>query len=148
MVARCYRRKRGDLGAPWWFEVLTKDSGWRLIWGSLVLALIPVIIVALLNRKRLGRKLAEVGWSFTDSWASTITEIGALLGVLVAAELIPEDATPFSSGALAGLSLLFGSLAVISPLVFSAISAEGEDDPDEPGPRYQGFVVVFLVSSP
>ena len=136
---------------PNWLDVMkflaAEDD--RVVWLSALVAVVVVVAPALIIkdwRERLAKPLGAVGWSFTDSWASTLTEVGALLGVLVAAQLVGPEVQPLSGTDLAGLSLLFGALAAVAPLVFNAISELAPDTPNAEGPLYRGYVWGFLLA--
>jgi hypothetical protein len=90
--------------------------------------------------------MGEVNWSFSNSWASTMTAGGAFLGTILAASVIPASAVPFSAGALAGLNLLFGFIIVLAPLAFSATSRINKPASGDTGPDYAGYIGLFLVA--
>jgi hypothetical protein len=90
--------------------------------------------------------MGEVNWSFSNSWASSLTAGGAFLGTILAASVIPAGAVPFSPGALAGLNLLFGFIIVLAPLTFSASSRINRPATGDAGPDYVGYVSLFLVA--
>jgi hypothetical protein len=130
-------------------RLLAAWDGGVLVWGSLGLS---VILVALCWSKlrsdhKLADPLGEVEWSFTDSWASMLTAVGALLGTILATSgILPMNAEPLSSNALTGLNLFFGALVVIAPLIFSAVQMVQPPVKDDEGPRYKGFVWGFLLA--
>jgi hypothetical protein len=133
----------------WWAVGLASASGNTLVWGSLALS------IALLAarwwrlskpRPRMSDPMGEVNWSFSNSWASSMTAGGAFLGTILAASVIPASAVPFSPGALAGLNLLFGFIIVLAPLTFSASSRINKPAPPDTGPDYVGYVGLFLVA--
>ena len=131
-------------------KLLTAGDGAALVWGSLALSFILVAgrWLTLYSTHDLKDPLGMVEWSFTDSWASTLTAVGALLGtVLAISGIIPEDAEPLASNALTGLNLFFGALVVIAPLVFSAVQrVVSPPHANDEGPRYKGFVWGFLMA--
>src|SRR5438874_1354013 len=78
--------------------------------------------------------LGEINWSFSDSWASNLTALGALLGTILAASgVIPKGASPLSTRGLAGLSLLFGFLVLLAPVLYSAFARVAPLLPDDTG---------------
>jgi len=91
--------------------------------------------------------MGEVNWSFSNSWASSMTAGGAFLGTILAASVIPAGAVPFSPGALAGLNLLFGFIIVLAPLTFSASTRINKPAPGDTGPDYAGYIGLFLVAA-
>jgi hypothetical protein len=133
----------------WWAVGLASASGNTLVWGSLGLS---ILLVAarwwrMQNpRPRMKSNLGEVNWSFSNSWASSLTAGGAFLGTILAATVVPANAVPFSPGALAGLNLLFGFIIVLAPLAFSASSRISNPAPGDTGPDYTGYISLFLVA--
>jgi hypothetical protein len=74
-------------------------------------------------------------WEFGKSWASTIAVLGALLTIILASGALPGPATTDlgatdAAVALAGLSLLFGLLALLAPALYQAIGSRAV--PSEP----------------
>jgi hypothetical protein len=130
-------------------DLLARGDGAALVWGSLGLAVVLVAFrwLTLYGQHNLGDSLGEVEWSFTDSWASTLTAAGALLGTILATSgILPENAEPLTSTALAGLNLLFGALVVVAPLLFSAFQRPVAPVADDEAPRYKGYVWSFLLA--
>lgn len=133
----------------WWAVGLASASGNTLVWGSLGLS---ILLVAARwwslkkPRPRMNAPMGEVNWSFSNSWASTMTAGGAFLGTILAASVIPASAVPFSAGALAGLNLLFGFIIVLAPLAFSATSRINKPASGDTGPDYAGYIGLFLVA--
>ena len=136
-----------------WAEALASGNGSVLVWGSLGFAVILVVVRwgCLPAGCRSPKKpLGEVNWSFTDSWASTVTAAGAVLGTILSTSgIIPDTAAPLSAGTLAGLNLLFAFIIVLAPLVFNAVARTGVPLPDDTGdgPRYQGYAGIFLLAT-
>jgi hypothetical protein len=61
-------------------------------------------------------------WSFSDSWASNLAAVGAILGTILASKDFVVDAlSGLSVTAFVGLSLGFGFLAVLAPLAYTAL---------------------------
>jgi hypothetical protein len=67
---------------------------------------------------------APVDWSFKESWASTITAVGALFATIVSSTALPA-ATEVPKATWAGISFFFGVLVVVAPLVYAAFSKPG-----------------------
>jgi hypothetical protein len=89
-----------------------------------------------------------VNWDFTKSWASNLTVVGALLGTILAAGVLP-DQTAVTKATYAGLNLLFGILILVAPLAYVAMQREKplRVAKDVTEPQYQGTVFWFLASS-
>jgi hypothetical protein len=140
-------RVQGQGGAVEIAKFLASGKGAVLVWGSLLVAL--MIVVARWSTIRQGRKLNDrlgaVNWSFTDSWATTLTALGALLGTILSTTgILPESTKLLSNAALGGLNLVFGLMVLVAPLVFSAFSHDTANNYDEPS--YQGTVWSFLIA--
>jgi hypothetical protein len=130
-------------------KLLASGDGAALVWGSLVLSAITVLgsWLTVPSVPKPGDPLGEVDWSFTDSWASTLTAVGALLGTILATSgIIAQDAEPLTSNALTGLNLFFGALVVIAPLVFSAAQKAEPPQAKDESPRYKGFIWSLLLA--
>jgi heme/copper-type cytochrome/quinol oxidase subunit 2 len=96
----------------------------------------------------LSSRLGPANWDFSKSWASNITVVGALLGTILSAGVLP-DATTVSKATYAGLNLFFGVLILIAPLVYTSTQNAvlvHRRSPEKEA-QYQGYVVAFLVSS-
>ena len=89
-------------------------------------------------------ELGSVKWDFSGSWATNLTTVGAILGTVTAAGVLPAEGQLFGAEDMAGLSVFFGVLAVLSGLVYTVASrmvvADGE-------PARQGYVRPFLVAA-
>jgi hypothetical protein len=92
--------------------------------------------------------MGPANWDFSKSWASNITVIGALLGTIISAGVLPAQ-TSLPKATYAGLNLFFGALILVAPFVYTATQKEVR--PDNPGgpqePRYEGRVCWFVVAS-
>ena len=97
-------------------------------------------------------KEADAKWSFTQSWASNITALGAILGtVLAASGWVSQTLSEFSTTQFAGLSLFFGALVLLAPLAYSAMRRE-VDAEDAPGTDFQygsygGLLLAALLTT-
>jgi hypothetical protein len=93
-------------------------------------------------------RIGPVQWDFSKSWASNLTVVGALLGTIISAGVLPEaSATPKSTFAV--LSLLFGVLVVLGPFLYAATqrakSVHRTKTVKEP--QYQGYLWSFLLAA-
>lgn len=59
-------------------------------------------------------------WSF-DSWATTSTALGALLGVVLGSAVLPAVPRQISKDSLIAINLLFGGMVVVAPFIFQVI---------------------------
>jgi hypothetical protein len=133
----------------WWAVGLASASGNTLVWGSLGLSIVLVAARWICMQKPSGgmrAPMGEVNWNFSNSWASSLTAAGAVLGTILSANLVPASAVPFSAGALAGLNLLFGFIVVLAPLVFSTSFRIKRPAPGDTAPDYAGYIGLFLVA--
>jgi hypothetical protein len=96
-------------------------------------------------RAALTTAIGDTSWDFSKSWASNITVVGAILGTVLSAKILPTTPTVVvSPNGYTALSLLFGLLVVVAPLLFTALRS---GTPDPKGPKYQGYGWGFLLSS-
>src|SRR5262249_35260574 len=74
-----------------------------------------------------------------------VTVAGAILGTVLSANVLPATtAVVVSPNGYTALSLLFGSLVVLAPLLFTALRV---GKPDPKAPQYIGRGFAFLVAS-
>lgn len=88
-----------------------------------VIAIFTALVVVLLAVLRLTWK-ASVGrakWSLSDSWASTLTAAGAVLGTAVGTTLLPDHPVILGKQTYITLNLLFGFLVLLAPLLFESL---------------------------
>jgi hypothetical protein len=96
-------------------------------------------------RSALTTSIGDASWDFSKSWASNVTIAGAILGTVLSAKILPATSTVVGSpNGYTALSLLFGALVVLAPLLFTA-SRTGKPDPK--GPIYIGHGWAFLLAS-
>jgi hypothetical protein len=114
--------------------------------GLVGLALAIAILVTLgtygsVKHRLLWNDLLQVenGYSSSDSWASTLTGIGALLGTVLTAGVLPDETQTLSSESYAFLNVLFGMLILMAGLIYTIWHKKGVDAGKE-----QISVKVFL----
>jgi hypothetical protein len=88
--------------------------------------------------------IGDPTWDFSKSWASNVTVVGAILGTVLSAKVLPATTVVVSPSGYTALSLLFGALVVVAPLLFVA-TRKGRADAK--GPVYTGYGWAFLVAS-
>lgn len=129
-------------GVRWWI--------WAVVFGPLALALVVILgrWLTIDGRPGLTRRLGPVDWDFSKSWASNVTVIGALLGTILSAGVLPEVTTT-PKATYAGLNLLFAVVIVVAPFLYRATQSvvAVHQTTAETEPQYQGYVWSFLVSS-
>jgi hypothetical protein len=59
-------------------------------------------------------------WSF-ESWATTSTALGAVLGTVLASTVVPAVPRQISKDSLVALNLVFAGMVVVAPFLFQAI---------------------------
>jgi hypothetical protein len=97
----------------------------------------------------LDRPMGPVDWDFGKSWASTLTTVGALLGTVLSAGVLPGDTQSLSKPAYAALNLFFGMLILIAGFVYTA-TRRPKETTNTSGVKqvqYQGHVWSFLLAS-
>jgi hypothetical protein len=86
---------------------------------------------------------------FSKSFASTLTAVGALLGTIIAAGVLPEETVKLSRGGFVGLNLTFGVAIVIAAAVagsfLSSEAVKNKEGQDEW--KVEGFVLPFVLSA-
>jgi hypothetical protein len=121
--------------------------------GALLFPLAPAFVLVLL-----GGLLAIVGkkidlfdsltsdLDYSKSFASTLTAVGALLGTVIAASVLPEETTTLSKAAFVALNLIFGVGVVVAGLVYATfhrgvwtdVKPEGRRRADTPAAQAGG----------
>jgi hypothetical protein len=113
------------------------------------LALARYLSLRLSGRLTRGNRLGAVNFDFSKSFASTITVVGALLGTVLSASVLPEETRLLTKAEYTTLSLVFGALVVVAGIVFAASErpAEGEELKADVDLKYEGGVGAFFVSA-
>lgn len=98
---------------------------------SIVVLVVAIVVVASLKKKlsKLGNAAPGPKWSF-ESWATTLTALGAVLGTVLGGASLPAVPREISKDTLIALNLLFGALVIVAPFVFQVIrkpSASSQD---------------------
>jgi hypothetical protein len=86
-------------------------------------------------------RISDPKWSFTESWASNIAAVGAILGTVLASKDFVTDAlSGLSIAGFVGLSLVFGLVALFAPVVFAALMYDGKG-------TYGGLMLAGYVTT-
>lgn len=85
-------------------------------------------------------------WSFS-SWATTLTGLGAVLGIVLAQATFPSFPVEIGKQELVNLNVLFGILVVIAPFVFQALRKSGLSESDEQAGRIGTNGTLLLATS-
>jgi hypothetical protein len=101
------------------------------------------------QKHSLRKRLGPANWDFSKSWGSNVTVVGALLGTILAAGVLPEETTTVSKATYSGLNLFFGILVLIAPLIYVATekAKSVHRGTTVKEAQYQGFVWSFLLAS-
>jgi hypothetical protein len=131
---------------------LQPSASWLKVFflGALGLAALFVVLMALCvvavggGVGRLFTQSPGPKWKF-DSWATTATAVGAVLGTVLAAVTLPAVPKEFDKDTLVQLNLLFAGLLVLAPFLFQAMRRPGASVSDQVAGLY-GFNVTLLLA--
>lgn len=92
---------------------------------TLVAATIVCMARAVSSQKGLNARLGKADWYFNQSWASNLAAVGSVLGILIGASTYAGLSTlPLAAIVL---SVLFGTLTVVGPIIYAALQvAQGD----------------------
>jgi hypothetical protein len=106
-----------------------------------------LVVLLLKFRTRLGYRLGPANWSFTDSWASNLTLVGAILGAVLAGGVLSDQTRHLTKETYAGLNVMFGVIAVVAGFIYLAYRTSKSVKTDSGiEAQYQGFVWTFCVA--
>ena len=100
-------------------------------------------------------RMGGASWNFKDSWASTLTAAGAILGTILSAGLVKEDLVKNN---FTLINLFFGAMIIVAVLLYNAtrsevpisgtVSEEPNKSQEQPGAgtQYKGWVWAFLLA--
>ena len=123
-----------------------------LVFGTLIAAFIFVGVRAgylgKLRPSELKKRMGPADWKFPESWASTITLVGGILGTILAqSDVVPVPTHYLSNAAYGTLNVLFVMITLLAPLLYTAMQkVEGTSESGKE-PEFQGLVGWFLVAS-
>lgn len=137
-------------------QAVTDDSAWwiwAVVFGPLVAALVLVGFHWYRRRTEfdLDDRLGPANWDFSLSFASNLTVLGAILGTILTAGVLPD--TSGRAGTYAALNLMFGVIVILGPFVYIAtqkaekIRSDPAQDPGATAPEYQGYVLGFFLGT-
>jgi hypothetical protein len=122
-----------------------------IVLGSLLAAaalFVLISIVVLARARDRGRLFAAAPgpkWNFSDSWATTLTTVGAVLGTVLGSATLPEVPREIDKTTLVGLNLLFGALVVAAPFAFQALRNPSVSPADADAGLW-GFNITLLMA--
>jgi hypothetical protein len=88
--------------------------------------------------------VAEVDLDFSKGFASSLTLVGAVLGTILAAGVLPEDTERISKEAYTALNVVFGVLVVVAGLVYAAVQRRVKEGDEW---KLYGYVGTFMLAS-
>jgi hypothetical protein len=97
-------------------------------------------------------QLGQIGWDFTQNFATSTGVIGSVLTLILASGALPSQKPTriLPAGAYAGLAVFFGTLVIIAPVLYNGtatrvnVSVASERDT---GCEYRGRVWGFLLAA-
>lgn len=121
---------------------LPKGPGAVVLEGFLLaLGLIIIRVVQAHGAQSGTLKIGTPKWSY-DSWASTFTSVGAVLGVVLGGGILPESSILLTKPQLTGISVLCGTLVLTAPLLYVTWSRI-EDGVDNRLPFFAAALLSF-----
>lgn len=119
--------------------------GGVLGWSALIAAVL-VVAVGLTLWSRHPPLILAPGptWTFSQSWASNLTALGAILGTVLAASGFASDVLPgLSVGMFLGFTFFYGALVLVAPVIFQMCSPSGKST--YPGLLVAGGIVIWAL---
>jgi hypothetical protein len=120
----------------------------RVVLISAVAALIALLIAVAAFRKGLKKPMGASEWSFSASAATNLTVTGTLLTGVLVSSAVPDYPHYITKQGYWVLSLLFGILASLAPVLYNFCCKPTQ--PDSANPQsldFQGSVWLFLLSA-
>jgi hypothetical protein len=113
----------------------SRDWAATIFWLTVIVfaLLYGAVVAGLALTKRLpslGKLAPGPKWSF-ESWATTLTAVGAILGTVIGDVTLPEVPRRVDKETLIELNLIFGVLLVVGPFVFQAVRARSASADDQ-----------------
>jgi hypothetical protein len=128
----------------------------RGVTGVLLISLAVAFLVTLIcaawifirKNVKLTAPLGSAELDFSKSFASTLTAVGAVLGTIISAGVLPEETVQLSKTDFTGLNLTFGLAIVVAGVVYSMVQKIVPDDPTTPKEwKLKGYVLPFLAAA-
>lgn len=124
-----------------------RNASW-IVLLSAVAALVVFVIAVLVFWGGLTKPMGASEWSFSASAATNLTVAGTLLTGVLASSAVPEYPHYLTKQGYWVLSLLFGILASLAPVLYNFCCKPTQ--PDSANPQsldFQGSVWLFLLSA-
>jgi hypothetical protein len=125
-----------------------KDYDWStvlIIWVPFAAA-VALVAWAVLTTTDIKTPFGPANWDYSQSWATSLTVVGALLGTVIGAGVLPDELDLFTKAGYAGLNVFFGMLVLFAPLIYAALQNRLKDD-DKGVAQYEGTLLAFIVAS-
>ena len=118
----------------------------QLVFGTLTVASAVIVIRWLVpwdkTRVDLGAPMGKGSWDPNTSWASNFTLLGAVLGSIMVAGMLPNTTKFFTTTTYSALYIFFGALILLAPFVYVTTRTHDPGSTD-----LHGYVWSFLLSS-
>jgi hypothetical protein len=115
-----------------------------VLFGPAALALALVAIGWLAVRTHPGKTIASADLNFSSGFASTLTIVGALLGTIIAAGVLPPETTHLADDAYKALNIIFLVLIASAVVIFSAFQKQTTDK--DGNPELRAYVGAFMLA--
>lgn len=113
---------------------------------ALFLAVISIVwVIADANAKRLFAAAPGPKWSL-DSWATTLTAAGAVLGTVLGALTFPDVPEQVSKDTLVSLNVFFGLLLVAGPFLLKALRRPNASPLDQESGLWGTNITLLLAT--
>jgi hypothetical protein len=126
-----------------------RDYGGTYYWVLFGPAVVALLLVAIgwhnaENPPKAGEVISPANFSYSSGFASTLTVIGALLGTIIAAGILPSDTSHLAGSAYKALNIIFGALIASAVLIVSAFQKQttGKDG----SPELRAYVWAFMLA--
>jgi hypothetical protein len=116
-----------------------------------LLIVVPLLVAAVLVGIRVATVVVNApfgpaNWDYSQSWATSLTLVGALLGTVLGAGVLPDNLDLFSAAGYSEFNVLFGMLVLVAPLVYVAAQRRIRDA-DDKSQQYEGTTWAFALAS-
>lgn len=117
-----------------------------IIWNALAGALFLVGCLVVF-RAHLGEAMGPSQWSFSSSTATNLTVVGSVLGTVLSSTVLPDYPHYMTKQSYIVLSLLFGVLVALAPLLYNFCCKPTKPDPTNTSlVLLEGTVWLFLLA--
>jgi hypothetical protein len=115
-----------------------------IFWRSVAVFIILLVVGLVVGNTSLLNPAPGPKWSF-DSWATTLTAAGGILGTVLGAATLPEVPQQIDKDSLVRLNLLFTVMVVVGPFLFQALRNPTTSASDQES-GYSGWNITLLLS--